>query len=401
VWDKTIGSDVDDSFASLQQTSDGGYILGGGAGSGISGDKTHPGRGGFDYWMVKLDAAGNKQWDKAIGGDNQESLYDLQLTRDGGYILGGFSDSDISGDKTELRRGECERPYDWWTCPGDYWVVKLAAEVPPPQLSAFSPIQGLPGTVVTLTGQHLVTTQAVLFNGLAAAFEVVSDSAVKATVPANAASGNITLETEGGQATTSAVFTVLQPEIAAFFPFQGKAGSRVYLAGKRLSTTGKVYFNGVRSPRVKVYADRAISAVVPEGATTGKLRVELAGGGTDLTKSEFIITLSPAPLLPDLPLARKEPPASVDIPPPQVMVFPNPFHEEVNFTFSLTQPQPVEVKVYDVLGREIGLLYRGEVQARQANQVVWRPGAQLPAGLYIICLQTPGQDIRKRVVLTR
>jgi hypothetical protein len=124
VWDKTFGGDNYDNLSSLQQTSDGGYILGGFSASGISGDKTEA-ADYWDYWVVKLDAAGNKQWDKTIGGNGGDYLSALQQTSDGGYVLGGTSDSGISGDKTEPKRGGCDVEQG---CHPDYWVVKLDAD---------------------------------------------------------------------------------------------------------------------------------------------------------------------------------------------------------------------------------------------------------------------------------
>jgi hypothetical protein len=393
-WDKTYGGNESDHFTSLWQTQDGGYILGGHSSSGISGEKTEPGKGGSDYWVVRLDAAGNKQWDKTYGGNNIDYCAALQQTQDGGYMLGGYSISDKSGDKTEDSRGNA-----------DFWVVKLAAELPPPRVLSFSPTKGLPGTLVTLTGQHLSTTRAVRFNGLEATFKVISNEVVQATVPVNAVSGNIEVETAGGQAASSSPFTVLQPEIAAFLPAQGRVGSRVYLVGNRLTTTQDVYFNGVRSPRVKVYLNWVISAVVPAGATTGKIKVVLQGGGAATSESDFTVLPAAAPVIATQALAPEGTPGGTTVPgkmeAPRVVAYPNPFQQQVNFSFTLAQPQPVVVKVYDLLGRQVGLLYQGEARARQAYQLEWRPPAQLPGGLYNIRLQSPGYDIQRKIMLAR
>lgn len=115
-WQNTIGGNNDDILNSIQQTTDGGYILGGYSNSNISGDKTENSQGGHDYWVVKLDATGNIQWQNTIGGDNEDILIALQQTSDGGYILGGHSNSNLSGDKTENSQGDY-----------DYWVIKLDA----------------------------------------------------------------------------------------------------------------------------------------------------------------------------------------------------------------------------------------------------------------------------------
>jgi hypothetical protein len=113
-WQNTIGGSGYEDLQSLQQTADGGYILGGFSGSDISGDKTEASLGGLDYWVVKLNSSGAIEWQNTIGGSLGDLLWSLQQTTDGGYILGGNSGSDISGDKTEASLGYF-----------DYWVVKL------------------------------------------------------------------------------------------------------------------------------------------------------------------------------------------------------------------------------------------------------------------------------------
>ncbi|QMU29523.1 T9SS type A sorting domain-containing protein [Adhaeribacter radiodurans] len=126
-WDKTIGGSDNDALAVLRQTNDGGYILGGNSFSSKSGDKSEEPRGGYeDYWVVKTDAQGNKQWDKTIGGTVTDVLATLELTDDGGYLLGGTSRSGISGDKTEKNRGDLVD--EWGEYVDDYWVVKLKAD---------------------------------------------------------------------------------------------------------------------------------------------------------------------------------------------------------------------------------------------------------------------------------
>jgi hypothetical protein len=113
-WENTIGGNYEDDLFSVQQTSDGGYILGSSSGSGISGDKTEASQGFYDYWVVKLDTSGTIQWQNTIGGSDFEYLRSIQQSADGGYILGGFSNSGITGDKTEVSQGGA-----------DYWVIKL------------------------------------------------------------------------------------------------------------------------------------------------------------------------------------------------------------------------------------------------------------------------------------
>src|SRR6185436_1320229 len=128
-WQNTIGGSSWDQLYSIQQTSDSGYILGGISKSNISGDKSQNCLGGSDYWIVKTNVSGVLQWQKTIGGNDWEYLYSLQQTADGGYILGGFSPSNISGDKTDNPIGL-----------DDYWIVKLL----PDTITGISPTPALP-----------------------------------------------------------------------------------------------------------------------------------------------------------------------------------------------------------------------------------------------------------------
>jgi hypothetical protein len=101
-WDRRFGGNRGDRLYSVRKTNDGGYILGGFSSSDSSDNISQPSRGGFDYWIVKIDSSGNKEWDKRFGGDNEETGFgNVQQTIDGGYLLSGISVSNNSGDKTE------------------------------------------------------------------------------------------------------------------------------------------------------------------------------------------------------------------------------------------------------------------------------------------------------------
>ncbi len=119
-WDKRFGGIHVDELYSLQQTFDGGYILGGNSFSGVSGDKTQPSWGSDDFWIVKTDSAGNTQWDKRFGGISHENLKSIIQTYDGGYLLGGSTSSVVSGDITQP---------NWDTIPPfftvDFWIIKI------------------------------------------------------------------------------------------------------------------------------------------------------------------------------------------------------------------------------------------------------------------------------------
>ncbi|XCF07621.1 T9SS type A sorting domain-containing protein [Tamlana crocina] len=115
-WDKTLGGDADEETTVIELTADGGYILGVIAESGISGDKTINTSNNEDYWVIKINASNTIDWQKTYGGTSEaiSILTVLMPTDDGGYILAGDSDSNIGGDKTENSKGE-----------SDLWVLKI------------------------------------------------------------------------------------------------------------------------------------------------------------------------------------------------------------------------------------------------------------------------------------
>jgi hypothetical protein len=106
--------------------------------------------------------------------------------------------------------------------------------VPPPVLSAFAPGFGAPGTTVTLTGSHFSEAVAVAFNGVWAAFVIVSDAQLTAKVPAAATTGPISVFTPGGEAASAGPF-VLRADAAltlAVAPATSTAGRRVRMTGR-------------------------------------------------------------------------------------------------------------------------------------------------------------------------
>lgn len=113
-WEKTIGGSLYDELISIIETNEGDFILAGSSSSNISNDKSEDSRGEIDYWIVKINASGLIIWDKTYGGTGVDKISTIQKTSDNGFIVGGYSNSNISGDKTENSKGSF-----------DYWVIKI------------------------------------------------------------------------------------------------------------------------------------------------------------------------------------------------------------------------------------------------------------------------------------
>jgi len=108
-WQKCYGGSQLEQGFSVTQTSDAGYIIAGGTLSNngdVSGN-----HGNEDLWIVKIDTAGTMQWQKCLGGTQQDRAHCINQTFDNGYIVTGKTTSN-NGDVSGNHGG------------GDAWILK-------------------------------------------------------------------------------------------------------------------------------------------------------------------------------------------------------------------------------------------------------------------------------------
>jgi len=108
VWRQTYGGARYDSGSSVQQTTDGGYVVAG---------STHSfGAGGSDVYLVKTDSSGKLVWQKTYGSAKDVRGFSMQQTKDGGYIVAG-----------SIAASEPYRLYET-----NIYLIKLSSEKSPP-----------------------------------------------------------------------------------------------------------------------------------------------------------------------------------------------------------------------------------------------------------------------------
>ena len=100
-WERAYGGSGEDYAESIQQTHDGGFI--------VAGTTSSFGVAGFDYWVLKLDSSGEIVWQKTYGGNGGDYAHSVQQTDDGGYVIAGSTGSFGAGKV-------------------DFWVLKLGTE---------------------------------------------------------------------------------------------------------------------------------------------------------------------------------------------------------------------------------------------------------------------------------
>jgi len=140
LWTRTYGGPHDDEAFSVQQTSDNGYI--------IAGSTSSYGAGNNDFYLVKTNSLGDPVWTRTFGGADDDRGYSVQQTSDGGFIVAGYTTyfsylvkTDLMGDTlwTRTLGGDYTRAYSiqqisdggYIVAGGqseDLYVVRLASE---------------------------------------------------------------------------------------------------------------------------------------------------------------------------------------------------------------------------------------------------------------------------------
>ena len=116
-WQKTYGGLYTDAAKVVLPSKKGGYIIGGTTQSPKGKGKKSDHYGLSDYWLLEIDKYGELVWEKNLGSNQDDVLTAMTTTRDGGYILGGYSNSDAMHSKTIGNANGT-----------DFWVIKTDSD---------------------------------------------------------------------------------------------------------------------------------------------------------------------------------------------------------------------------------------------------------------------------------
>jgi hypothetical protein len=171
-----------------------------------------------------------------------------------------------------------------------------------PKVSSFTPTAAAVGATVTVTGTYFAGATTVSLNGVAlTGFTIVSASSITFVVPANAATGAISVTTPSGTNTSPNQFKVL-PTISGFAPANGAPGTVITMTGTGLTGVTSVTLNGLTVPVFATTGSTLLTVEVPALGITGKLAVTTPGG-TATTTTAFSV----APLITGLLPAQGAP----------------------------------------------------------------------------------------------
>jgi hypothetical protein len=156
-----------------------------------------------------------------------------------------------------------------------------------PRVTGFTPSAAAVGTTVTINGNAFGGATSVLFNGVGAVPATVLATKITVPVPADASTGKLTVVTGAGPGQSAATFKVV-PKLTSFSPGSGVVGTSITITGTGFTDVTAVKFNGHAASSYTRDSSTQITAMVPLGATTGKISVVTAGG-TATSGTTFVV----------------------------------------------------------------------------------------------------------------
>jgi hypothetical protein len=157
-----------------------------------------------------------------------------------------------------------------------------------PRVTGFTPTTAAVGATLTISGNAFGGATNVLFNGVGAVPATVIPTKITVPVPADASTGKLTVVTAAGPGQSAGTFKVL-PKLTSFTPGSGVVGTSVTIAGSGFTDVTAVKFNGHAASTYTRDSSTQITAMVPLGATTGRISVTTAGGTTTSTSSFVVV----------------------------------------------------------------------------------------------------------------
>jgi hypothetical protein len=167
--------------------------------------------------------------------------------------------------------------------------------LPPPEVLFITPQVGPAGTVVTIIGNNLANARSVSFGGIPAqSFVQVAPTQIFATIGEQGATGQVSVVTSGGAASSTQVFTFTSPPVITFVsPTIGAQGTIVNIIGTNFNNVTGVSFGGVPAQNFTVSSPSQIIATVGANGASGNIVVTTLNGSTTASQ-QFTFAAAPS-----------------------------------------------------------------------------------------------------------
>ncbi|MCK5035633.1 MAG: T9SS type A sorting domain-containing protein [Candidatus Sabulitectum sp.] len=341
-WSKVYGGTYPEHGNSVLQTSDGGYI--------VAGSTSSFGAGGIDVYLVKTDASGIVMWAKAFGGTGDEEAQSIQQTDDGGYIIAGRTTSSGAGSS-------------------DVYLIKTDSDGNSLWTRTFggSSYDNANSVEQTSDGGYIITGRYESANSVIKLYLIKTDSYGDAvwskTIECNdyAVGESVGETTDGGFiiagftvfGTTNIDALLIKTDVngdTLWTAAYGGTGSEAGYSVQQTNDEGYIIAGMTNSPG----ADSIDVYLIKLETDTG---IEEAHGVNPMLALET--------------------------------AGPNPFSSSLTITYSIPEQSRVELAVFDLTGRLVEELVNDQ-RSGGTHSVVWSPTVETPNGYYLIRLDACG-----------
>ncbi|QNF35668.1 T9SS type A sorting domain-containing protein [Adhaeribacter swui] len=290
-------------------------------------------------------------WDKRYGGSRDDHLYSISNLPNNEYLIAGFSSSGKDGDKSQASQGG-----------KDFWMVKVNSS----------------GTKLwdkRLGGSGDEELRTVVRNS--------DGSLLLAGKSSSNASGDKSQSSQG-----NSDFWVVKTS---------SDGTKQW--DRRFGGSGA---EELRNVLVTADSDYLLCGRSESGISGDKTQNSYGNSDYWLIKMDAImpnansVAQNTGAAMPAAPVNKL---GQIENAVVGLTAYPNPFADQLTVSFVPEQSGPVQVQLYNGLGRQVATLYQGEAVAGKHYTYTWQPSGQMSSGMYIVRVTTAGKSYQQKVIL--
>ncbi len=378
IWNKVYGGALDDMGKVVQLTKDGGYI--------IAGETQSFGAGMYDLYLIKTDAAGDTAWTKTYGGSNNEYCHSLIQTSDGGYLLQGETYSFGGGTV-------------------DAYLLKLNATGDTLWTKTY-------GGIVDDVGRSVVETQdkGFIVIGTTQNFGAFLDDIylIRTDQVGNSGCNQYNTNTEVATPSTSVGSSIMIPSRGAFIDTPWTAtGFAPFLTQVQCFACDTPIANFIYtdSQLTVNFTDSSIFALSYRwdfgDGDTSDLKTPSHAFDSSGTYNVCLIVTNNCDSNEYCTLVTVEFVNGIGELQPfstTLMAYPNPYRSITTISYYLPESDLVELSVYDIVGNRISLIVNEEQQKGGYSYHFSASQLGYPSGIYFLSLKTGTSIVSKKLI---